>query len=123
VIRVFHDHRLVAEYPSECWETTAGQLPPALKAALAPGADPDDLLILKGPRSRPERAVPVARHAAGTWHGAGEGIICGFLEDQADCPNCGHVVRPDEATAMQGGAVLVRPRLRQTSSEPPNRQN
>ena len=74
-VRVFEDHQLVASYASDHF-TQVG--PQGRLDVYQHQIQADDTT----------RDVKVASFAAGTWHAAGEGIACGFVRPDPNCPNC-----------------------------------
>jgi hypothetical protein len=89
---VFHDHQLIGEHEPEHWSTPAHML--AHLFPLGPKDHPDDLLVLRGLPPLPGRVpapgelVIVQRYAHGSWHGAAPGLICSFVDEDPNCPNC-----------------------------------
>lgn len=67
MLRVFLDHQEVANYP-ETYQHQPQQ---------------DGGLLVVDESGRLVESFP-----AGSWHGAGTGVLCAGAEEREDCPNC-----------------------------------
>lgn len=101
-MKVWFDHRVIAEHPDDHAHLTVGMLRerwPGREGWLA-GRDEEDLLILRrAPWKRDTEeetiALIVASYPYGSYHAAGIGFACAFAAPKDDCPNCNASLRED----------------------------